>query len=308
MRVIITGGTGFIGRSLAAGLAEAGNEIVLLSRNPAKAMGLPEGVRAKRWDGKSASGWGQLADGALAIVNLAGENLAGGGFIPARWTPERKQLIRQSRLDAGQAVVEAVQAASVKPAVVIQASGIGYYGMRGDQVRTEADGAGDDFLAALTVEWEASTARVALLGVRHVSIRSGVVLSPSEGALYRLLVPFKLFVGGPMGSGRQGLSWIHPADEAAAIRFLIDNPKASGAYNLCAPEPLTNAQFGKVIGAVLGRPSWLPVPAFALKLVMGEVASMVLEGQLALPKKLLDLDFIFRFPDAESALRDLLGK
>ena len=142
MRVIITGGTGFIGRSLAAGLAEVGNEIVLLSRNPAKAMGLPEGVRAERWDGKSASGWGQLADGALAIVNLAGENLAGGGFIPARWTPERKQLIRQSRLDAGQAVVEAVQAASVKPAVVIQASGIGYYGMRGDQVRTEADGAG----------------------------------------------------------------------------------------------------------------------------------------------------------------------
>ena len=167
---------------------------------------------------------------------------------------------------------------------------------------------GDDFLARLTVEWEASTAPVTLLGVRHISIRSGVVLSPTEGALYRLLLPFKLFAGGPLGSGRQGFSWIHPIDETTAIRFLIENSEAHGAFNLCAPEPLTNAQFGKTIGAVLGRPYWLPAPAFALKLALGEVASMVLEGQRAAPKKLLDLGFKFRFPDAESALRDLLGK
>jgi hypothetical protein len=205
MRVIITGGTGFIGCALAVDLAAVGNEVVVLSRNPGKAPGLPVGVRAERWDGRTAAGWGQLADGALAIVNLAGENLAGGGFLPARWTPERKQLIRQSRLDAGHAVVEAVQAARVKPQVVIQSSGIGYYGTRGDRVRTETDGPGADFLARLTVDWEASTAPVALLGVRHVSIRSGVVLSPTEGALYRLLLPFKLFAGGPMGSGRQGV-------------------------------------------------------------------------------------------------------
>jgi uncharacterized protein (TIGR01777 family) len=308
MRVIITGGTGSIGQALAADLAASGYEVVALSRNPAKAAGLRAGVRAERWDGLTAAGWGPLADGARAIVNLAGENLAGGGFIPARWTPDRKQRIRQSRLDAGQAVVEAVQAARVKPEVVIQASGIGYYGTRDDRLRTEMDKPGSDFLASLTVDWEASTAPVELLGVRHVSIRSGVVLSPTEGALYRLVVPFKLFVGGPMGSGRQGLSWIHPVDETAAIRFLIENPNASGAFNLCAPEPLTNAQFGKVLGAVLGRPSWLPVPAFALKLALGEVASMVLEGQRAQPKKLLDLGFTFRFLDAASALRDLLGK
>ncbi len=308
MRVVITGGAGFIGRALATGLAVAGYEVVLLSRNPAKAAGLPAGVRAERWDGLTAAGWGPLADGAHAIVNLAGENLAGGGFFPARWTPERKQRIRQSRLNAGQAVVEAVQAAQVKPAVVIQSSGIGYYGTRDGRLHTEIDKPGSDFLASLTVDWEASTSPVALLGVRHVSIRSGVVLSPTEGALYRLLLPFKLFVGGPMGSGRQGFSWIHPVDETAAIRFLIENPMASGAFNLCAPEPLTNAEFGKVVGAVLGRPSWLPIPAFALKLAMGEVASMVLEGQQAVPKKLLDLGFTFRFADAESALRDLLGK
>jgi hypothetical protein len=308
MRVIITGGAGFIGRALAADLARAGYEVVALSRSPEKATGLPAGARAERWDGRTAAGWGPLADGALAIVNLAGENLAGGGFLPARWTPERKQLIRRSRLDAGRAVVEAVQAAQARPAVVIQSSGIGYYGTRKDGLLTEADEPGTDFLAALSVEWEASTAPVGSLGVRHVSIRSGVVLSPTEGALYRLLLPFKLYAGGPMGSGRQGFSWIHPADEIAAIRFLLENPAARGPFNLCAPAPLTNAQFGKAIGRVLGRPSWLPVPAFAMRLALGEVASMVLEGQRATPRKLLDLGFRFRFPDAESALRDLLGK
>lgn len=308
MRVIITGGVGFIGRLLAAELAGAGYEVVLLSRNPARAIGLPPGVRAEKWDGRTAAGWGHLADGALAIVNLAGENLAGGGFLPARWTPARKALIRSSRLDAGAAVVAAVAEAKIKPQVVIQSSGIGHYGPRGDEVVTEADKPGDDFLARLTVDWEASTAPVALHGVRHVSVRSGVVLSPNEGALNRLMLPFKLYAGGPMGSGRQGFSWIHPADEAAALRFLLETERASGPFNLCAPEPLGNAAFAKVLGKVMSRPSWLPVPGFALKLALGEVASTVLDGQKAFPKKLIELGFKFRFPDAESALRDLLGK
>ncbi len=308
MNIIITGGAGFIGRALAADLAGAGYEVVALSRNPARATGLPAGVRAERWDGRTAAGWGGLADGALAIVNLAGENLSGGGFPPARWTPERKALIRQSRLDAGAAVTAAVTAATTKPRVVIQSSGIGHYGSRADKVLTEADGPGNDFLARLTVEWEASTAAVAGQGVRHVSVRTGVVLSPEEGALKQLLVPFKLFAGGPMGSGRQGFSWIHPADEVAAIRFLIETERASGPFNLCAPGPLSNAEFARVLGKVLGRPAWLPVPGFALQLALGEVASMVLDGQRALPQRLLDLGFRFRFPDAESALRDLLGK
>jgi uncharacterized protein len=308
MRVIITGGTGQIGRSLSADLAKSGYEVIVLSRNPGRAIGLPAGVRAERWDTRTAQGWGTLADGALAIVNLAGENLAGASFLPARWTSERKQLLRQSRLDAGRAVVEAVQAAQVKPQVVIQSSGIGHYGPHGDELLTEADGAGDDFLARLTVDWEASTQAVEAAGVRRALIRSGVVLDPDEGALRRLVLPFRLFAGGPMGSGRQWFSWIHPADEIAAIRFLIENPQASGAFNLCAPGPLTNAEFGKVMGRVLGRPSWLPVPGFALRLALGEVASTVLEGQRAAPKRLLDLGFKFRFPDAEAALRDLLGQ
>ncbi len=308
MRIIITGGTGFIGRALAANLAGSGYEVIVLSRDPARAARLPAGVRAEKWDGRTAAGWGGLVEGALAIVNLAGENLAGRGFPPARWTPERKALIRNSRLDAGAAVLAAVTAARAKPNVVIQASGIGYYGTRTDKLLTEADPPGDDFLARLTVEWEASTAAVTQQGVRHVSIRTGVVLSPDEGALKQLLLPFRFFVGGPIGSGQQGFSWIHPADEVGAIRFLIENEQAQGPFNLCAPQPLTNAEFARVLGKVLGRPSWLPVPGFALRLALGEVASMVLEGQKALPRKLLDLGFQFRFSDAESALRDLLGR
>ncbi len=308
MRVIITGGTGQIGRALAAALTAAGYAVIVLSRNPDRAERLPTGAQAVRWDGRTAEGWGALADGALAIVNLAGENLAGSGFLPARWTAERKQRIRESRLAAGRAVVQAVTAAQVKPRVVIQASGIGHYGHRGDEVVTEATAPGADFLAELTVAWEASTADVVALGVRHVSIRTGVVLSPHEGALARLLLPYRLFLGGPIGDGRQWLSWIHPADEVAAIRFLLEHPTAAGPFNLCAPEPLTNARFGHIIGRVLGRPSWLPVPAFALRLALGEVAAIVLEGQRALPQRLLDLGFRFRFPDAESALRDLLAR
>jgi len=308
MRVIISGGTGQIGRALARELLDAGHEIVVLSRNPAAATGLPGSVRLVRWDARTAAGWGQLVDGNTAIVNLAGANLAGSGFFPARWTPERKGVILQSRLAAGRAVVEAVAPARAKPQVVIQASGIGHYGSRGDVVVTEADAAGDDFLARLTVDWEASTVPVTALGVRHAVIRTGVVLDPHEGALRRLLLPYRLFAGGPMGSGRQWLSWIHPADEVAAIRFLIENRHASGAFNLCAPEPVTNAQFGQALGRVLGRPSWLPIPGFVLRLALGEVASIVLEGQRALPRKLLEAGFEFRFSAIEPALRDLLGR
>ena len=306
MRVIITGGTGFIGRQLAAELLAAGYEVVALSRNPGKVAGLPPQVQVERWDAATARGWGALADGALAIVNLAGENLAGEGFLPTRWTDERKARIRDSRKNAGRAVVEAVAAATIKPRVVIQSSGIGHYGTLGDKVFTESDPPGKDFLVRVTVDWEASTAPVALQGVRHVSARSGVVLSPDEGALNRLILPFKLFAGGPMGSGKQGFAWIHPADEIAAIRFIIEHETANGPFNLVAPQPTTLSEFGVTLGRVMHRPYWFPVPAFALRAAFGEVASTVLEGQRAMPKKLLDLGFQFRFPTADSALRDLV--
>jgi uncharacterized protein (TIGR01777 family) len=301
MRIIITGGSGLIGRALAASLAADGHEVILLSRTPERATGLPVGVRVAGWDGRTAAGWGFLADGAEVIVNLAGESIAAG-----RWTPERKLRIRDSRLDAGRAVVEAVQAATDRPRAVIQASAVGYYGPCGDEEITEQTPPGDDFLAHVVAAWEASTAPVEALGVRWAVIRTGVVLSEAGGALPRLLLPFKFFAGGPLGSGRQWFPWIHITDEVEAIRFLMGSQAADGPFNLSAPNPLTNAGFSRILGRVLGRPAFVPTPAPALRLLFGEMVTVLLDGQRVLPGRLLDLGFTFRFPEAEAALRDLL--
>ena len=309
MRVIITGGTGLIGRALAADLAGDGHEVIVLSRAPERVTAMPAGVRVERWDARSAEGWGALADGADAIVNLAGESIAGTGFILSRrWTAERKRRIRDSRLNAGRAVVQAVELASDKPRVVVQASGVGYYGPRGDEELTEEASPGQDFLARTAIEWEASTAPVEPLGVRRAIIRSGAVLGTKGGAFPFMLLPFRLFVGGPVGSGRQWLPWIHIADEVRAIRFLIENEAASGPFNLVAPDLLTNAEFNRVLGRVMRRPAFMRVPAFALRLLLGEMSIVSLEGQKAIPRRLQELGFAFRFPEAKAAMRDLLRK
>ena len=300
MRVIITGGTGLIGRALMASLVADGHEVIILTRDPARATGLPPGARAERWDARSAAGWGALASGADAIVNLAGENLAAG-----RWTPERKRRILDSRVQAGQAIVAAVRAAAVKPGAVVHSSGIGYYGASGDTEVTEASPPGRDFLAQVCVAWEAASAETAALGVRSVVVRSATVLSREGGALPRLALPFRLFVGGPLGNGQQWWPWIHIADEVAAIRFLIERADAQGPFNLAAPQLVRQAEFSRALGRALGRPSWLPVPAFALRLLLGEMAAVLLDGQRAAPQRLLELGFAFRFPTIEAALRDL---
>jgi uncharacterized protein (TIGR01777 family) len=247
-------------------------------------------------------GWAPLANGADAIVNLAGENLAEG-----RWTEERKRRIRGSRIEAGRAVVEAVEQVADKPGVVVQSSGLGYYGPTGDEFVTEEAPPGRDFLARVAVDWEACTAPVEDLGVRRAIIRTAPVLSMAAGALPRLVRPFRSFVGGPLGSGRQWFSWIHIADEVGAIRFLVENQNARGPFNLTTPNPIRNADFARILGRRLGRPSSLPTPAFVLRLLFGEMAAILMEGQRALPRRLLDLGFSFRFPEAETALRDLLG-
>ena len=308
MRVLITGGTGLIGRALSEDLISQGHEVIVLSRSPERASGLPDGVRVVGWDARSAEGWGHLADGAGAIVNLAGASIAGEGFFPSRWTEEQRRVIRESRLNSSQAVVEAVEEAERKPGALIQASGVGYYGYRGDELLTEEAAPGDDWAARFTAEeWEPSSAPVEQMGVRRVLARTGVVLSVDEGALPRLLLPFRLFVGGPMGSGKQWYSWISLQDEARALRFLIETEEAHGAFNLTAPNPVTNGELAKLIGKVMGRPSIIPVPGFALRLAFGEVAEVVLQGQRAIPQRLLDLGFEFDFPTAEASLQDMLG-
>ena len=302
MRVLITGGSGLIGRALSANLARDGNEIIILSRQPERIVGLPMGVSARWWDSHTTEGWSSLVDGTDAIINLAGENISSG-----RWSDERKHAILKSRSSAGQAVVQAVRAAARKPRIVIQASGIGYYGPYGDEEITEETPPGHDFLAQLAANWESSTASLESLGVRRAIIRTGVVLSIEGGALPRMLLPFRFFAGGRLGSGRQWFPWIHIADEVGAIRFLIENETANGPFNLTAPVPLNNAEFSRLLGQQLRRPALMPIPAFALRLLFGEMATVLLDGQRAIPRRLIQLGFTFQFPEAELALRDLLG-
>ncbi len=304
-RMIITGGSGQMGRALAADLAKDGYDIVLLSRDPSKVAGLPNGVRAEKWDGRTADGWGQQANGATAIVNLAGENI---GIPPIPWwLPGRRQRIRDSRVNAGRAIVAAVKAAAEKPRVLVQASGINYYGLRGDQIVTEQESAGDDFAARVCVDWEAATAEVESLGVRRVVIRTAPNLTKRGGILFYLALPFKMFVGGPMGNGKQWFSWIHTADQVRAIRFLIENENARGVYNLSAPDSKTNAEFGRLLARALNRPYWFPTPAFVMRLAFGELGDKLLLGsQRVAPQRLQQAGFKFQFADAESALKDLL--
>lgn len=302
MRVVITGGSGLIGSGVARDLGEAGHEVVVLTRNPAKAGPLPANTRAVQWDGRTSEGWASLLDGDTGIVHLAGESIADG-----RWTAERKRRIRDSRVESGRAVLEAIRRAEDKPRVLLQGSAVGYYGPRGDEVVTEHHPPGDDFLARVCVEWEASTAEAEALGVRRALLRTGVVLSPKGGALPKMALPFRLGAGGPLGSGRQWFPWIHIADEVGAIRFLLEREDASGPFNLAAPDPLRNRDFTRELGRALRRPSLFPAPGFALRAVLGEMADMLLNGQRAVPQRLVEAGYVFRYPEAGPALRDLLG-
>lgn len=305
MRVIITGGSGLIGQALGKELSQHGYEVIVLSRSLSRSPEASQGsgsdnIRIVRWDGKTALGWGELANEAKAIVNLAGANISGG-----RWTDAKKRLILQSRVDAGSAVTQAVESVSTKPQVVVQSSAVGYYGAHGDEPVTEAAPVGQDFLAGVCVKWEASSAGVENAGVRRVIVRTGVVLSDRGGALPLMTLPYRLFAGGPIGSGRQWFPWITLADEVGAIRFLIENPAALGVFNLSAPNPLTNREFGKVLGKVLRRPSYFPAPAFLFKLLFGEMSTILLDGQRQIPERLLKLGYSFRFQQAEQALREI---
>jgi uncharacterized protein len=301
--VIISGATGFIGRPLALDLAESGYEVAVLTRNPQKASAYFQNrVRAAAWDGRTSDGWLELASRALGIINLAGENIGAG-----RWTNKKKQEILRSRLDAGRAVMDAFQKASARPRILIQASAVGYYGPQADEELDESSPPGEGFLAALARDWEDSTAGVASLSVRRIVVRSGLVLDRDGGVLPRFLRQFRLLAGGPLGSGRQWLSWVHRRDEIAGIRFLLEREDLTGAFNLTAPGPLTMKGFARTLGRVMKRPAWFPVPAFLLRLLFGQMAEeMLLAGQKVLPRALLKAGFLFSYPSLESALLEIL--
>ena len=308
MHIIMSGGTGLIGRALTRSLVADGHRVTVLSRSPGNAIHLPEGATALYWDGRTVGEWAAEINGADAVINLAGESIGGSGFFDVRWTPARRKHILESRTHTGHALLEAIKVADRKPDVLIQASAVGYYGTEtGDADVTEAFGPGSDFLVKVCEAWEQATAPVEKLGVRRVALRSGVVLSTRGGALPRQMLPFKLFAGGPIGSGRQWYPWIHLADEIGAMRFLLANEDARGVFNLVAPDAVTNAEFGQAIAGALHRPYYLPVPAFAFKLLFGEAAMILLDGQKVVPARLQELGYEFQFPEAQPALEDLLA-
>jgi len=305
MNIVIMGGTGLIGRALSACLAGAGHGVVVLSRNPARYAGhMPGAVSLLAWDGRGTKGWAEVAECADVIVNLAGASLAGEGLIPRRWTPARKRLIRDSRLEAARAVTGALRMGG-RPRVLIQASAIGYYGFGDDREVDEDSPPGKGFLAELATEWEAATDAVEEWGVRRVLIRTGVVLSRQGGALPAMALPFRLFAGGPMGHGRQVLSWIHVDDEVAAIRHLIERDDLCGPFNLTAPNPVSNNGFASELGRAMGRPAFLRAPAPVLRLALGEAADLVLRGRRVVPRRLLESGFEFSYSCLEGALKNL---
>jgi uncharacterized protein len=290
MRVAVTGATGTIGRALVDALTSRGDEVTVLSRstNWPQPKATPPPLDALR--------------GRDAVVHLLGERTA------QRWSDDAKREIRDSRVLSTRNLVAGLGELreAERPGVLISQSGVGWYGFRGDERLDESAPAGDDFLAQLSVAWEAEAQRAEELGVRVVVNRTGMVLSES-GALAKMLPFFKAGVGGPVAGGRQYVSWVHLDDEVGAILFELDTEAARGPVNLSAPEPLTNREFSKALGRVLRRPAFAPVPALAVKALYGEMASIVITGQRALPAKLTELGYRFRRPDLEDALRDAIG-
>lgn len=298
MRVVIAGGSGFLGRALQNHLRHQGHVAVVLTRRPT-----PNGSDAVTWapDGSAGPWTAALAD-ADAVVNLAGEHLAA-----KRWTAARKAVLRSSRILSTRSIVRAIRAATPRPRALLNVSGTGYYGERRDAIVTEATPAGTDFLALLCADWEREAERAADV-TRVVRMRNGAVLHPSSGALKEMLLPFRLGIGGPVGSGRQYLPWIHLDDWVALVTWLIEASDAHGAFNLTTPLPTTNAEFSHALGRALRRPAITPVPGFALRALYGEIAGTLLTGQRAIPQRATEMGFSFRFAEIDVALHHLLRR
>jgi uncharacterized protein (TIGR01777 family) len=294
MKVLLAGGTGFIGTHVARRLRNDGHSVSLLSRRPG------QGLIA--WDAVHGGAWEQALDGVDAVINLTGESVGAG-----RWTSRQKERIRNSRIDATRAIVEAIRKSQVKPGVLINASAVGYYGHVEENDVTENAPVGDDFLGETCRLWESEALKAGESGVRVVMMRTGFVIGRDSTAFKRLQLPFKLFAGGPFGTGKQWFPWIHIEDVAAGYVFAIKQSALSGPVNLSAPHPVRVRDLARELGRVLRRPSFMPAPAFALKIVLGEMSDLLLKGQKVVPRKLLESGFDFRFSEVPAALKDAVG-
>jgi uncharacterized protein (TIGR01777 family) len=305
-RVVVTGATGLIGKQLCAQLVAKGYHIVVFSRNPDKArQSIPGAGDYVAWTPAEHGPWASAIDGAYGIIHLAGAPIAEGIF-GKRWTEEYKAEIRDSRVVGTRGIVNAIAAAQQKPAVFVGGSAIGYYGFRDDTKLDENAAPGNDFLAQVVVAWEREAARAKECGVRTVHQRTGLLLDPNGGVLPQIMLPFRFFTGGPVLPGTQWYSWIHLDDEIGLILMALEDERVSGPINATAPEPQTNRDFSAALGRVMGSPSWLPVPQFGLRLLLGEMADLVTEGQRVIPQKALDLGYQFKYRSLEPALRALL--
>jgi uncharacterized protein (TIGR01777 family) len=297
MKVLIAGGSGFLGTFLKNSLAKAGHDVFILTRRA------PKSANEIQWDGRTSNGWGHRVNEMDAVVNLAGF-----GLEHWPWTRRQKQRFIDSRVLPGLALVSAIKSASHRPRVFLQTSGINRYGRRGEGIADESTLPAGDFLAQLTVAWEDATQTLEELGVRRVIARNAVVLARGDGLFPLMALAPRLFFGGKFGDGKQAVSWIHIEDQVQATCFLLENENARGAFNLISPQPTSNAQFMRAICNALHRPYWFHVPKFLLRLMLGEMSVLLTEGRYSQPKHLIELGFQFQFGKLENAMEDLLTR
>lgn len=306
MKIAITGATGFVGSRLVDKLNAQGDQILVLTRNPEKAKRVfPKvaysNLEVVKYISTQSGDWQKVISGCDAVVNLAGEP------ISERWTPSHKKAILESRQLGTQKIVEAITKANPKPSVLINPSAVGYYGTSETATFDENSSPGNDFLAEVCQKWEAEAKKVKEAGVRLVIIRFGIVLGDG-GALAKMIPPFKIFAGGPIGDGRQWFSWIHREDLVNLIIETLKRPNLEGTFNGTAPNPVQMNQLCQVLGEVMNRPSWLPVPSFAIEMLLGEGAKVVLEGQQVLPKATQGIGFQYQYPTLKPALQEIISK
>jgi len=299
MKILIAGGGGFLGKHLIKALIADNHQVWNLSRSQKQI----QGVNSVHWDGKTIQGGGSLMNDMDAVINLAGLSL---NSWP--WTKGKKQRFHDSRVHPGHALVSAIEAASHKPKVFLQISGINHYGLRGEGMADESTPPAEDYLAQLTVAWEEATRSVEALGVRWIGCRTAIVLAKDAILLWLMALPARLFFGGKLGRGDQALPWIHLSDQIGAMKFLIENKDASGVFNLVSPQATPNMEFMRTLTGALHRPFWFHVPALLLRVVLGEMNVLITEGRFVTPKRLLKTGFTFKFPNLDDALRDIFNE
>jgi len=302
MKVLITGGTGFVGTSLSSRLVQDGHGVTILTRSSKDLSRSKPGISYLQGDPTVKGPWQENVKNFDAIINLAGAT------IFSRWTDDYKRAIRESRMSTTRNLVEAIPSSPDKNITLFSTSAVGYYGFHGDEELVEESPPGNDFLARLAIDWEGEALKAKEKGTRVVTTRFGIVLGEKGGALGQMVPLFKKFIGGPIGGGKQWFSWVHVKDLAEAFVFLMKHPEISGPVNFCAPNPVRNKDLAKALGKVLHRPSFMPAPGFMIKLVLGEFGSVILEGQRVVPRRLLDHGFVFQYPNIDKALQSLTIK